>query len=214
VIGDLADDLSVLSAPAWREVYNKIKLRRELALLRQSRASGKTQLVWFGNNGGKRGQSGYADLGELLPLLDRINRDHPLRLTVISNRRQRFLDMAKPFSFEHRYIEWDAWTFEPLLREHDITLIPARSNAYSACKSDNRVISSLRAGVPVVANAVPSYTRYADVMQIGDIEAGLRHYLDHPDQRSEQGRRGRELAESIAASDLIVREWERALGLK
>jgi len=213
VIGDLADDLSVVPASPLRQQLNRYKLWNERRALQQVREKGLARLVWFGNNGGRRGQSGYADLARLLPVLERLNRTIPLHLSVISNHRGKYLDMVRGTSLSNRYIGWDAWTFEDLLREHDVALIPAQVNAYSMCKTDNRVVTSLRAGVPVAADRIPSYERFANVISLGDIESGLRDYLCNPELRARHVRRGQLQIAALTEPSRIVGRWEEALGL-
>ena len=213
VIGDLSDDLSVIPVSPWQRLLYRYKLRHELQRLRRSRESGRAQLIWFGTNGSKRGVAGYAALQSLLPMLDALNRTVPLRLTVISNRRRAFLEMVKGVGFDSRYIEWDGQTFETLLKAHDLTLIPAPLNDFSICKTDNRVVTSLRAGVAVAADSVPSYARYADVMSLGDIESGLRRYLGDPQLRRTHAAMGRQLVESFSDPEPIIRGWESVLQL-
>lgn len=213
VIGDLADDLSIVPAPLLARPLYRWKLAHERRLLRRAAARGVARLLWFGNNGGKRGQSGYPDLRRLLPALERLNQSLPVQLSVISNHRGKYRDMVRGCAMPTRYIEWDPWTFDGLLREHEVVLIPSQLNAFSICKTDNRVVSALRGGVAVAADRLPSYTAFEGAISLGDIEAGIRSYLQDPALRAADVARGRRLVDASTAPGPLLDRWEQALAL-
>lgn len=211
VIGDLPDDLSVVPQPGWRVPLVRLKLAMQMRALGRARRQGRTLLLWFGHHGGGRAQSGYPDLARVLPLLDAVNPTRPLHLTVISDHRRRFAGLMRGHQVPARFFAWDAATFDVLASQHDIALIPATLNAYTSCKTDNRVVTALRAGLAVVADAVPSYATFGSSISLGDFQGGLMGYIDDPDLRAAHMRRGRELAASMGASAPIIRAWIRAL---
>lgn len=211
VIGDLADDLSVVPVSAWSRFQARIRQWRAGASLPPRGPGAPTRLVWFGDQGGDWAPVGLCDIAAMQPLLARLNREFPLHLSVISNNRRKYQRLFAQAGFPHCYLQWDAQTFPALLAQHDIVLIPASDNEFTACKTDNRVVSAFRAGLPVVASPIPSYRRYATAMAPGDLEAGLRRYLQVPTLRQLHAQRGRALAQRYSAPGPILDLWQQAL---
>jgi hypothetical protein len=94
---------------------------------------------------------------------------------------------------------------------HEIAIIPVELDAFTICKTDNRVVTALSAGLAVVASDVPSYRRYAGTIQLGDIEKGLREYLGNPAMRQASARQATRLAQDFTAAQPIIAEWRRVL---
>lgn len=211
VIGDLADDLSIVPLPWHASARIAWKRRRENGHMAAVAASGAARLVWFGNHGGRRQQSGLLDLARLCELLQGLHREHPLHLTVISNNRERYRELIAGRGFPSRYLDWDAWTFDELLSQQQIALIPSTMNAFTVCKTDNRVVTALRAGVAVVADSVPSYRAFADALVLDDFEQGLRRYIRDPARRLSDTTRGRVLAAHFSAPGPILGRWREVL---
>jgi hypothetical protein len=211
VIGDLADDLSVVPVGAYARLRARISLWRAGVSLPPRGPQAPARLVWFGDQGGDWAPVGLCDIAAMQPLLERLHREFPLHLSVISNNRRKYRRLFARAAFPHRYLEWNAQTFPQLLAQHDIVLIPASDNEFTACKTDNRVVSAFRAGLPVVASPIPSYRRYAAAMEPGDLEAGLRRYLRVPTLRQLHAQRGRALAQHYSAPGPILDLWQQAL---
>jgi len=215
VIGDLPDDLSMVAAPPWRQIYNRWKLARALADLDRAAPPGVTRLVWFGVSGGSkqfkpRGRErfkGLSDLARIAPTIAQLAQTHPLHVTVISNSAEMYQSHVAPLLPSSRYIEWDPWTFDLLLRQQHIVLIPAQPNEYAACKSDNRVVSALRAGIAVVADPAPSYAAYGDVIALGDMAAGLLRYLNDPARRISDANRGQAQVLDAGHANRVLAQW-------
>jgi hypothetical protein len=211
VIGDLADDLSVVPSSAYTRLQARLNLWRGQASLPPRGPQAPARLVWFGDQGGDWAPVGLCDIATMRPLLEKLNREFPLHLSVISNNRRKYRALFADAGFPHRYLQWNAQTFPQLLAQHDVVLIPASNNEFTACKTDNRVVSAFRAGLPVVASPIPSYRRYAAAMEPGDLEAGLRRYLRMPALRQLHAQRGRALAERYSAPGPILDLWQQAL---
>lgn len=210
VIGDLADDLSVVPGTAYTRLRAKFSLWRAAGLPPRG-PQAPVRLVWFGDHGGDWAPVGLCDIAAMQPLLARLHREFPLHLTVISNHRRKYRRLFADAGFPHRYLQWNAQAFPQLLAQHDVVLIPASDNEFTACKTDNRVVSAFRAGLPVVASPIPSYRRYAAAMEPGGLEAGLRRYLRVPVLRQLHAQRGRALAERYSAPGPILDLWQHAL---
>lgn len=212
-IGDLPDDLSIVKTNSWRRYWDLWRLDREHAHLSLMSPSGVTRLVWFGHAGGRRQLSGMVDLMRIAPMVAHLRKSHPLHLTVISNNIKRYRECVAPVVPFSRYIEWNAASFDSLLRQQHIVLIPAQHNEFTACKSDNRVVTALRIGLAVVADPVPSYSTYGDVIALGDMEAGLRRYLHNPARRIAGAARGRARVSLVGSTERVVAQWMAVCGL-
>lgn len=207
VIGDLPDDLSIVETPRWRRMWRGWQARRALACLERIAPPGVTRLVWFGSSEGRLRQSGMVDLARIAPMLAALHRRHPLHLTVISNSAQRYRSLVEAAALPSRYIEWHAATFDSVLRRQHIALIPASPNEFTDCKSDNRVVTALRAGLAVVADPVPSYAAYDDVIALGDMAEGLRRYASDPARRVADASRGQAKALQTDHAERVLARW-------
>jgi hypothetical protein len=211
VIGDLPDDLTVVPRSGWRMPFVRLRLAAQLRSLRHAKQRGCTRLLWFGHHGGRRAQSGYPDLARVLPLLDALHQTRRVQLSVISDNRRGYNELIRGHAIPSRYFEWDAVSFDPLAAEHDIALIPATLNAYTRCKTDNRLVTALRAGLGVVADPLPSYEPFAGSVSLGDFHGSVLRYMDDPALRAEHVRRGREQAAALAAAAPVIQGWRRVL---
>ena len=214
VIGEVPDDPSIVPISFWARAWGRWTLAREQGRLNLVAPIGVTRLVWFGY-AKKRGQhnSGMGDLTNIVPMLVELAQTFPLHLTVISNNAQRFQEEIAPLMPSSRYVSWRAETIESMLRLQHIALIPSFPGAATACKSDNRVVTALRAGLAVVADPVPSYMPYDEVIRIGSMEAGLRHYLADPSKRVADAAQGQARVLHPGQTQRIVVQWIEACGL-
>jgi len=212
VIGDIPDDLSIVENSLWRRTWNNWCAYRELNHLERVAPAGVVRLVWFGASAAKKQLSGMADLARICPMLADLGQEYPLHLTVVSNNINFYRKYIKPALPSSRYIEWNSATFDYLLRQQHIALIPAQHNEYTVCKSDNRVVTALRAGLAVVADPVPSYVPYGEVIQIGSMKAGLRHYLADPSKRIADAAQGQARVLHSGQAQRIVAQWIEVCG--
>lgn len=214
VIGEVPDDPSIAHVSLLERAWSRWVLAREQARLNRVAPTGVTRLVWFGIASKRRQQgSGMSELAAIVPMLVALNRRFPLHLTVISDNAGRFREDIAPLMPSSRYIAWRPTTIEALLREQHIALIPSGPEASTACKSDNRVVTALRAGLAVVADPVPSYLPYGDVIRIGPLEAGLRHYLEQPDIRIADAARGQARVTQSGHAERVLAQWIEACDL-
>lgn len=208
VIGDVPDALSIVRTSFWERAWSRWTIAREQDNLNRAAPDGVARLVWFGN-ANKRGQQnwGMGELARIVPMLIELNRVLPLHLTVISNNAQRFREDIAALMPSSRYIWWRPSTVDAMLRLQHIALIPAHPNEFTACKSDNRVVTALRAGLAVVADPVPSYEPYGKVIRLGTMEDGLRRYLSDPERRSADAARGQTLVAQAGHADRVLTQW-------
>lgn len=213
VIGEVPDDPSIVKSSFWARAWGRWTLAREQGHLNRMAPAGVTRLVWFGIAHKRRQQrSGMGELADIVPMMVELGRTFPLHLTVISNNAQRFEEEIAPLMPSSRYVSWRAETIESMLRLQHIALIPSSPGAATACKSDNRVVTALRAGLAVVADPVPSYMPYDEVIRIGSMEAGLRHYLADPSKRVADAAQGQARVLHSGQTQRIVAQWIEACG--
>lgn len=137
------------------------------------------RLIWFGNHGSSYATGGMSELSRILPSLQDIATRHPIHLTVVSNSRHRFEEIMIGFDIPRTYREWDRLHFVPLLREQDLVLLPANITAFTASKSNNRLLLPLSQGVPVIADALPDYLPWRDHCAIDEWDH-LEQYIADP----------------------------------
>ncbi len=214
VIGEVPDDPSIADVSLVARAWGRWTLAREQACLDRRAPAGVTRLVWFGiANKRHQPNSGMGELAGIVPMLVALNRTFPLHLTVISDNARRFREDIAPQMPSSRYVSWRPSTIEALLRWQHIALIPSSPEASAACKSDNRVVTALRAGLAVVADPVPSYLPFDEVIRLGPMEAGLRHYLAHPEQRIADAARGQSRVTHSGQAQRVLAQWIEACGL-
>ena len=90
-------------------------------------------------------------------------------------------------------------------------MIPVSLNAFTACKSSNRVTRALHSGLAVVADAVPSYESYRTACELDNWEVGLRRYLADPEARRRDVERGRAIVEREATLERVTACWYELL---
>ena len=171
--------LSIRQKLAWLRVMN---LRYQLA---RDRLTGHTPLVWFGSHGNQFSPGGMNDILPLRPIFERVAKSNPISLTIISNQRKKFDLGFKNWNFPTHYLEWDRVNFLAALKMHEISIIPSVDNAFTRCKSSNRLTLSIYHGLSVVADPIPSYESYRDIARIGNWENNLQSLLNNVTNRRE-----------------------------
>lgn len=206
VIPDLLENTQYL-AGLRLSLLERWRLRRLRGFL--SRHSGALHCVWFGNSSGA--QAGLVHVRERMPELEAFAKHHPITLTIISNTWLAYRRMAPEFGIPTHYVSWSLAGFLPSLRAHRVAIIPVGRNSFTLGKSINRPATALRAGLGVVADALPSYQELGAFVPIDDWQDGLARYSSN--WREEQDR----LAEGLAYIDThygdaqVADLWEQAL---
>jgi len=173
----------------------------------------RARLVWFGNAGTLDPPSGLADLGALIPELNRLNRSVRISLGVISNSRSLFDQRVCGAEFPVRYFEWDRRTFRSLFRRHDVCLLPVSQNPFTICKTNNRLLLSLLLGLPAVADPIPSYGEFSRFALFGDWSSHLRTYLENRKLAREHVATAREYIRREYTPLRVVRQWSELFDL-
>jgi hypothetical protein len=207
VIGDAVETtIEGVRSTLWERWWARRRLR---ALAARLRADGDaTRLVWFGSHGGPSGDHGMGDLEAVRNTLTALHREHPLSLTVISNSAAKFAQLIRPWDLPTHYLDWSAETFLDALRLHTIALIPVRENPFTRCKTNNRVVTSLAAGLAVVANRIPSYHAFEACCVLNDLPGGLWRYIREPEARQADVAAGQRLIEQKWTLAAIADQWQ------
>jgi len=208
VVGDAVEtELRTARPLGWgrvKAVWRFALLRKALA---RDRREGRTPIVWFGHHGSPYADGGLLDLQKIRSVLEAIDARHPLSLSVISNSTQKYQQAIQPWRIPTRYLAWHSATFLRALRAHSICVIPVESNPFTRCKSNNRLALSLSVGVPVVANAIPSYEPFRSVCALDRWEEGLERYLANPEARRNDTMAGKAIADKVCSITRIATEW-------
>lgn len=171
------DDNFFKSLLSPRQKLAWLRALRHRMVLAGEQFAGRTPLVWFGSHGNQFAPGGMSDILPLRPILEKVAESYPISLTIISNQRQKFDANFQDWCIPTHYLEWDRVTFLSALKMHEISIIPSVDNAFTRCKSSNRLTLSIHHGLSVVADPIPSYLAYADVARIGNWETNLSTLL-------------------------------------
>jgi hypothetical protein len=184
VIGDAVEEAPLAGTRnGW---WFKFPVRQRI------RRDGMANLLWFGIHGGENAPYGMLDLLNKKDLLIELNRTHPIHLVVLSDSREKFNRHIATLPLSTLYIEWGSIHFSGILRQSDVNIIPISINPFTLCKTNNRLATALFAGVPTVADEIPSYRDLARFCVLNDWEHGLRLYLDNKWIGQEHARSARE----------------------
>jgi hypothetical protein len=212
VIGDHVETvIHAGGVPVWHRWSARWSLRRLLRVLAREQCDGSVPLVWFGHHGGPYAPGGMEDLRRIRDLLHRLARHHRLSLTVISDSPGAYRRWVGDWTIPTRYVAWTAETFLPALAAHAIAVIPVSLNAFTACKTSNRVALALHSGLVVVGDAVPSYEPYRAACELDNWEAGLRRYLADPEARRRDVEGGRAIVDRAATLEHVAERWHDLL---
>ena len=179
VIGDAVEETDYAEAEKGRWFAKRI------------RKTGLTNILWFGIHGGENAPYGMLDLLNQKDLLSELAELYPLQLIVVSDSAVKFKRYIEPLPFRTRYIEWGSRPFRQVLRQIDINIIPISRNPFTLCKTNNRLATALFAGVPTVADEIPSYTDLAPYCILNAWRDGLQFYLENKLAAVEQARSAR-----------------------
>ena len=134
----------------------------------------------------------------------------PVSLTVLSNSPDRFREVSAGWRVPVRYLPWRPTTFDAGLALHDVAVLPVSRNPFTECKSSNRVLTALWAGLAVVADGIPSYRDFADCVVLDDWELGLGRYASAEARRADVAL-GRARIEAEWRQPAITARWRSLL---
>jgi glycosyltransferase involved in cell wall biosynthesis len=172
---------------------------------------GVPRLVWFGIHGAPNAPCGMLDLLKVADHLLRLVRRHPFELVVVSNDRVKYQRHIARLPWRSRYVEWSTDAFAGLLLQAAAVVIPITLNPFTVCKSNNRLATALSAGVPVVADEIPSYREFADFCCLNDWEGGLEAVFTDYAKTMERVHAGRAYVGHHWSPSAVARQWEKVL---
>lgn len=188
------------------------RLGRTLKLAAGRRGGRRVRLVWHGQSGTEHLASGLTPVKLILPELARLNATLQLSLTIMSNSAKAYRKhIAAEATFPTRFVQWRRQTFAPLFALHDICLLPIEHNAFTVCKTNNRAMTSLLLGVPVVADEIPSYREFKDWMFFGDWTNHITQYAKGPRLAEHHVADAQRHVAATYTSQRVVDQWRRAL---
>ena len=169
------------------------------------------QIIWYGNAGTENPPYGMIDLLKVLPALEKLNREIPIKLSVISNSLDSFQKYTSSAKISVKYYNWQLSTFPYIFSQHDVCIIPVSLNDLTRCKTNNRVVLSLLLGVPVIADEIPSYEEFSKFVLFSDWETNLRQYWQNPMLRQQHTKQGKEYILAKYNRHRVVSQWSDLL---
>lgn len=219
VVGDAVECArDLMPGESWaRRHLNPMRIPAKMRLIEHAawiscwRLRGHLPLVWFGNHGVSFAEGGMTDLSALRGRLERTHSRRPISLTVISNHPRKFSAEFSGWRFPTRYVAWDRTTFLPVLRLHDVALIPVRDNPFTRCKSSNRVATALNEGLAVAADPIPSYQPFSGMGWFNGFDEGFAEYLANRAMRANHIAAGRKHVSQHCSIAAISDAWRKVI---
>lgn len=146
-------------------------------LFRSTNTPGKKSIVWFGASGSTSPPFGLIDLGKIIPVLNKVNEKEPIRLNVFSDSREEFKKYTSGATFEAVYYPWQKASFPYFFSQHALCVLPISRNAFTDCKTSNRIILALQLKVPVITERIPSYEDFDEFLFYNDWEKNITDIL-------------------------------------
>lgn len=170
-------------------------------------------VLWFGIWGAPHSDYGMLALLQAADALERVARDVPLELLVVSNSRPHFDTYIAALDVPTRFVPWSSAVVFEALDRADVCLLPFGHDAFSLTKSANRIALALHRGVPVVTSRIASLEPLHDAVAFDDWEAGLRRYLGPGGEgaRARSIEAARPILERLYAPSAIGRQWRDLL---
>ncbi len=184
------------------EIFQSGKPIKRSALTPSSR-----RILWFGNHGAKYAQFGILDLLSLRNALERLDKEIPIELVVVSNNRDKFVKYISRFNCVTRYIEWSADAVDAMLKIADVVVVPNSKDEFSICKSSNRTVMSINAGVPVVADMTPSLEELRSAIYVDDFYEGIKNCLLNAKESRRKVAIGKEIIRRIYGKDATAKAF-------
>lgn len=167
------------------------------------------KLVWYGNKGKSNPPSGLSSLSKILPEIEKLNSCFPSSLTIISDSKSAVDKFTQEVSFPIHYYEWNRKTFQYIFRKHDVCIIPVDINPLTLCKSNNRLVSSLMLGLPVIADKLPSYAEFHDFVLFSNWHENLLRYGTQKKLREEHVIQGQTYISAKYSNEKITSQWKQ-----
>ncbi|MFT5209897.1 MAG: hypothetical protein ACI9CE_001620 [Flavobacterium sp.] len=178
VVGDIVEEAQeYTSLDIIKHPVDYIRLKILDVLIAKHLIKKSHRLIWFGHHGSNFTDGGMRDLKAVLPILEALNQKHKICLTVISNSKKTYTDTFAKSSLNTFYIPWSRPFFSAALKIQGISIIPIQKNPFTMAKTSNRVATSLVHDLKVVADIIPSYEEYKQIIASGDWLENLTQLL-------------------------------------
>lgn len=171
----------------------------------------RRRIVWHGNHGADYAHGGMVDLERIYPLLETLDRQTPLQLTIISNSEEKYRQVTREWRIRTHYMRWRPTTFSRALWLHELCVLPITDNAFTRCKTNNRVASSLLHDLAVVADAIPAYEPFAEAVVLNDFERGIPLLLNDETERRRRIAIGKDIVNRDWTLPKITDQWQATL---
>ncbi len=174
------------------------------------RVSGRKRIVWFGQ-AGQREEAGLSALADILPELEKVNRETAIELLVVSNSRKRFREEIVPAGFPTSYRAWHPFGIFACIQSADAVVVPNRANSFSLAKSSNRSTLALSLGVPVAATMSASLAPLEAALYGDEWAASLAAIFSRPEEARRRVALGRAAIESEFSGPSVASRREDIL---
>ncbi len=179
----------------------------------RSKTDQRLRLLWFGSHGSPNSESGLADLQRLNTHLSGVQLPEDSLLTVISNNQAAYQKVASNLAVPSRYVDWDQDKFCNLLSSTDVVVLPITNSPFSNSKSNNRVATPLWFGIPVLADAIPSYEPLGAFAYLNQWTEGLRAIIECRDEVYKRTLLGQAHVRARYNDEAIADQWHEAIAM-
>lgn len=215
-------DLVTVSSSKLAEVYNQYqnveivpdmpeRLPHWINILqflkRIAHKKNKLKLVWFGVAGQKKESGMVFDLASIIEDLNKAAQFTPFSLTIISNNKNSYTDLAKHCNFETHYKEWNYPSSYSKIISNDIALIPFNITPYTSCKTSNRLQLSFRLGLAVIATPIRSYKEFDKFFLSENWSESIHLYWKEPKLMQKHKREAKKLVNSRYSTKKVGKIW-------
>lgn len=200
-----------LSKPAEGKVCPLYSSSRGRSVSRVASNQRPRTLIWFGNYGASYSNFGMRELAALENDIAKVSARWEVEVVVVSNNYRKYLELIRPLPFFSRYVEWSLNAIYSYLGKADVALVPNARDEFSVCKSANRTILALSAGVPVVATRTPALEPFESCVIFDDWVGGIEAYLTDHELVTRHLRRASELIREHYSGPRIAQLWETVI---
>lgn len=128
-------------------------------------------------------------------------------------------DLAPDVGIPTTFYDWHPQTLAAVATACDLAVIPLPlDDPFAAAKSENKLLSFWRMGLPVLASATPAYLRtMADAGQAlccrtaDEWDRLLRELIIDEDRRRSASQSGSAFAEQVHGEDVLLEKWDAVL---
>lgn len=168
---------------------------------------GTDELIWFGNSGYPKNNVGVFGLRLIISELNQLAQLKKIRLSIVTDSKKRAVEATKGAKFPINFVKWNRDSFARYLLQAKVALIPFSDNSFNRVKSNNRVVTCLSHGVPVVATMIPSYYSFKEVIKAENWCENIKCYLDNPQLAKKDIFSGRKIISALYSDKIIADKW-------